>query len=339
MPIVYFRIAARGAPRALRAPVLERLLARADSRSSVASWRGAAFRAISPEDADPPPIAVAQWRAAGGAAREGWVALATPVHLVAGMSSVQLPADGLLEIDSSEADTLAADFNRRFAGGGSRLVRGPGSRLFCVFDGPVAADTTPPDEALGADVWPHQPRGAGSAELRRLSSEIEMWLFDHALNEARRARGLPVISALWFWGAGPVDAPVPRVTGWTAGDDALFCAFDRRSQYPPAGVPQSGVPQSGVVVVPAWPGTAAWQESEQRWLRPAINDLKAGRSGPHRNFRRRRVLLLERPRAAAILAPKPALVGILRLGCTARGGERPWRLKSDGGRRPGASSR
>lgn len=279
MPIVYFRIAARGAPRALRAPALERLLARADGRASVVSWRAAAFRAIALDDADPPPIAVAQLRAAGDSARHGWAALATPVHLVAGMSSVHLPAEGLLQIDSSEADTLAADFNRSFAGGGSRLVRGLGSGLFCVFDAPLTADTTPPDEALGADVWAHQPRGEGSAELRRLATEIEMWLFDHALNAARRARGLPLISALWLWGAGALDAPLPRVAGWAAGDDALFSAYDRRSQYPRAaggGADGPDASKSGVVVMAAWPGTAAWQQSEQHWLRPALDDLKAG---------------------------------------------------------------
>jgi hypothetical protein len=277
LPIVYFRIAARGTPRALRAPALERLLARADGPSSTAAWRTAAFRTIAFDDADPPPIAVAQLRAAGDTTRDGWAALATPVRLVAGMSSVHLPADGLLEIDVSEADTLAADFNRCFGGGGSRLVRGLGSGLLCVFDARLAADTTSPEEASGGDVWAHQPRGAGSAELRRLATEIEMWLFDHALNAARRARGLPVISALWFWGAGALDVHLPRVAGWTAGDDALFSAFDRRTQYPVgsnAGGPDRS--KSGVVVVAAWPGTAAWAESEQRWLRPALEDLEAG---------------------------------------------------------------
>ena len=276
MPIVYFRIAARGTPRALRAPALERLLARADGPSSSSSWRTEAFRAIAVDAADPPPIAVAQLRATGDTARGGWAALATPVHLVAGLSSVHLPADGVLEIDAAEADTLVAEFNRSFGGGGSRLVRGVGSGLLCVFEARLAAQTTSPDEASGADVWAHQARGEGSAELRRLATEIEMWLFDHALNAARQARGLPVISALWFWGAGALDAPQPRVAGWTAGDDALFSALDSRTQYPAGAGSGGSEPKSGVVVIAAWPGTAAWEESEQRWLRPALADLEAG---------------------------------------------------------------
>jgi hypothetical protein len=114
--------------------------------------------------------------------------------------------------------------------------------------------------------------------LRRLASEIEMWLFDHPVNAARGARGVPVISALWLWGGGAGDAALPDVVGWTAGDDALFSAFPRRLQYPTDSSPAASAPaKSGVVVLASWPGTAAWRETEQRWLSPAVEDLKAGR--------------------------------------------------------------
>jgi hypothetical protein len=287
LPTVHFRIAARGAPEASRAPALERLIARAGRPSSAAVWRTEAFRAIAADGADPPPIAVVQLRASGDVGRYGWVAVATPVHLVAGMSTVHLAADGILDIEASEADRLTEDFNRSFGNGGARLTRGLGSGLLCVFDAPLEADTTPPEEALGGDVWAHQPRGKGSAGLRRLASEIEMWLFDHPVNAARRARGVPVINALWLWGGGAGDAAaLPVVAGWTAGADALFSAFHPRLQYPPAadsspaasGSARSAArARSGVVVVASWPGTTAWRETEQRWLSPALEDLKAGR--------------------------------------------------------------
>ena len=275
MPTVYFRIAAREPFQPARAPALERLLARADAQSRVAVWRRDAYRTVAPAGAEPPSIAAAQLRASGDAQRRGWAALATPVHLVAGMSSVQLPADGVLDIDASEADRLCADFNHAFAGGGVRLARGRGSTLLCVLDAPLSVETASPDEALGGDVWAHLPRGADAAALRRLASEIEMWLFDHAVNAARRARGVPAISALWLWGGGALDAPVGPIEGWTAGDDALFSAFDPLPHYPrQAG---AGLAIPGVVVLSAWPGTAAWRDSERAWLDPAVEDLKAGR--------------------------------------------------------------
>jgi hypothetical protein len=291
---VYFRIAARGAPQALRAPYLERLIARGDGESRASPWRSAAWRMMVPDAAEPPPIALAQLRASGHTERHGWLAMATPVHLVAGMSSVALPAEGILEIDALEADTLAAAFNRSFGGHGVRLIRVARSGLVCALDARLSAETTPPDEASGGDVWAHQPRGEGSAQLRRLSTEIEMWLFDHELNAARRSRALPVINALWLWGGGAGDAPLPRMAGWTAGDDLLFSTFDRRLRYPAAAdlaADQAGFSRSGVIVVAAWPGSAEWEQIEPRWLGPAIEDLKAGRlsrvdiSAAERSFR------------------------------------------------------
>jgi hypothetical protein len=277
---VYFRIAPRGAPHALRAPYLERLIARADEESRVSPWRSAAWRMMAPDAAEPPAIALAQLRASGHTESHEWLAMATPVHLVAGMSNVALPAEGILEIDALEADSLAAAFNRSFGGHGARLIRVARSGLVCALDTKLAAETTPPDEALGGDVYAHQPRGEGSAQLRRLSTEIEMWLFDHELNAARRSRALPVINALWLWGGGAGDAPLPRMAGWAAGDDVLFSTFDRRLRYPAASDlagDHSGPSRSGVIVVAAWPGSAEWEQIEPRWLGPAIEDLKARR--------------------------------------------------------------
>jgi len=55
------------------------------------------------------------------------------------------------------------------------------------------------------------PSGPAAAPLRRLLTEIEMWLHGLPLNEARRARGEAPITALWPWGAaGRIVRPEPR---------------------------------------------------------------------------------------------------------------------------------
>ena len=127
---MHFRIAARGAPEASRAPALERLIARAGRASSAAVWRTEAFRAIAADGADPPPIAVAQLRASGDVGRYGWVAVATPVHLVAGHEHrASCPPTAFSTSMPSEADRLAEDFNRSFGDGGARLARGLGERV------------------------------------------------------------------------------------------------------------------------------------------------------------------------------------------------------------------
>lgn len=204
-----------------------------------------------------------------------WVAVATPLHLVAGLTSVSVPPEAILELDAAEAQALARDFNGAFGTDGLRLVCGAENLLLCVFDAPLQVETTSPEEALSRDLWPSLPRGRDAARLRRLMSEIEMWLFEHEVNARRRSRGSPTISGLWLWGGGPIIESLPAVEGWTAGKDPMFNAFAPRSHYP--GAAASGVVASGVVVIGDWPGTSAWSGAEERWLAPALADLAARR--------------------------------------------------------------
>ncbi len=270
MSSVYFRLTARGPFAPTRAPLFERWLARADAPAPSADWRAHAFRLIAPDSREVPAVATAALQACTMRSRGSWVAIATPVHLVADMRGVRLPSDGILDIATEESDTLAADFNREFSHVGVRLLRGRGSLLLCLLDWTPQVATTPPEEVAGREIWTHMPRGADAARLRRLASEIEMWLFDQPINARRRARGVPVIGGLWLWGAGTADAAPGRVRGWTGGDDPMFSALAPQSRYP-------GAQEPGVVTLSDWPGSPAWPSAEDHWLIPAFDDLKAGR--------------------------------------------------------------
>jgi len=284
---VYFRIAARSAVVPARAPLLERLLARAEAPRRVANWRAEAFRALAPQLSQVPAVASAAARGAAPSPSAKWALLATPLHFEAGLRDVSLLADGVVVFEDSEPDALAADFNRVFAGGGARLVRGRDGFLVCLFDAPVDAATTDPEEIVGSNLFDALPQGADAPRLRRLASEIEMWLFEHPVNAARRARGAPVISSLWLWGGGAADAALPRVEGWTAGSDPLFSAFPQESRYPHEGEREGaragerrrgrGAARPGVVVIPHPPGTPSWRSAEESFIEPAVSDLKARR--------------------------------------------------------------
>jgi hypothetical protein len=209
--------------------------------------------------------------AGGDALGEGaWVCVATPVHLSAGMTQVTFPTDGVLQLEPAEAAALAADFTDVFDGAGVRLLTAPAGALLCVFDRALDVVTHDPEAAVGQDVFGFQPSGSDAPQLRRLASEIEMWLFDHAVNRRRTERGLLAITGLWFWGGGPLGARVLALPIWAAGQDVFFAAFGDAAEL--AG--QSG---SGVVVANQCPGSAAWPEIERRWLQPAVAELRAGR--------------------------------------------------------------
>ncbi|MDB6085600.1 MAG: hypothetical protein JWN43_3481 [Gammaproteobacteria bacterium] len=271
MSIVYIRFAAHRPVSLQRAPLLERLAARAGSSAAAADWRAEAFRVIAPA-APMPPIAAAALHAAFGDTPGAWACMATPVHLTAGTSSVIMPEDGILELLPEEARALADDFDRLFAGAEMRLRVCRSSSLTCVFDRPLEVTAHDPETVAGQDVFGFQPVGRDAPRLRLLMSEMEMWLFDHEINRVRAAHSRPPVTGLWLWGGGSLSAQVPAVQGWTAGQDPFFAAFGAATQFPP----DAG---SGVVVCNAHPGSSAWSDAEQRWLAPAAEALRSGRLG------------------------------------------------------------
>jgi len=204
-----------------------------------------------------------------GAVDAASVCLATPVRYVAEMSNVRLPADGILSLRQSEAHALAVDFSRVWHDAGIRLLAGRSADLYCLVDQALEVTTHDPEEALDQRIENHLPSGTAAARLRQLMSEIEMWLFEHAVNRSRTANAAAAVNGLWLWGGGPALTSLPPVDGWTAGDDPFFSAFAARRE-------SSGA-ASGVMVTAAEPGTAEWRGVESSWLEHSLADLRSGR--------------------------------------------------------------
>ena len=176
-----------------------------------------------------------------------------------------MSAEEVLPLAQGDAETLALDFNREWHDAGVTMICGLAGRLYCLFDRALDVATRDPKDALDQRIEEFLPTGADAPLLRRLMSEIEMWLFTHALNSRRAARGISPISGLWLWGGGvPLDA-LPQVQGWVAGEDVFFGAFTGE---------KSG---GGVIIAPQIPGSEAWLEAESRWLKPAVAQLRSGR--------------------------------------------------------------
>lgn len=267
------------APR--EAPLLQRLLARADESDTALDWRADAFRTIAP-GCPMPAVAAAAHCAAGGAGDKGWVFLATAVHYVAEISNVRFASDGILALDPAQAAALAHDFNREWRSSGIDLWAAS-SRLFCRFDTRIEAATQDPELARGQHLENFLPAGPDAVRLRKLMSEMEMWLFDHAVNRARRQQAQLPVSALWLWGGGAPLSTLPTVHGGAAGGDVFFDAFAWGAQA--WGAQARGAPAPGaghgadVMVTASTPGGDGWEEMQARWLVPALADLGRGRIG------------------------------------------------------------
>jgi len=256
----YFRFTYRGAVNRQRSRLLERLLVRADAPTEVTDWRADAFRLIAPKLTPMPGVGAAALFADIGTVNAGSVFLATPVHYAAEMSGVRLPADGILFLSQAEAEVLAVDFNLVWSDAGIRLLAGRRA-LFCAVDQALDVTTHDPEGVLDQRIDDHLPTGADAPRLRQLMSEIEMWLFEHAVNRSRTSNAAAAVNGLWLWGGGPALKSLPAAEGWTAGDDPFFGAFPVRPESASAAA-------SGVVVT---------ADRESRWLERSFADLRSGR--------------------------------------------------------------
>ena len=226
-PSHYFRFGRRREEEPQRLPLLEQLLARADGPAPVTDWRADAFRLIAATGEVMPGLGAAALFASQGKVKGGAVFVATPVHYEAEMSNVRLAADGLLSSTLAEAAALALDFNRVWDDAAVRLVAAHSGRLFFVFDGPLAVSTQDPELAKGRHIEKYFPSGADAAKLRRLMSETEMWLFEHAINRTRTLEGQVTINGLWPWAGGEALSSLPMTHGTAVGDDVFVEAFGR----------------------------------------------------------------------------------------------------------------
>ena len=283
--------AGAGAP---RLPALETILARSRSADLAPDWRRwLASRAAAPWRALTPAAAVAAaWELSPRCAQPGaQVWLATPVHYFAGLDSVHLHPEGVLRLDAAQQQTLVADFERVFAGSPWQLHTRASREL--LLSGP-AIEASGADPALFAGIDPSAglPRGEGAATLRRLGSEIEMWLYEHPLNSERRARGELPVTTLWFWGSGPIpalsaaaaeaSAAQPRLYGSDTYAEALWRVQGSGAEPLPAAL-EAALPTSrsgSVILYPmSQPDglTAALLQLELRWLPAALRALRTRR--------------------------------------------------------------
>lgn len=268
-----------------RLAALERWMARAAAEPLPHGWRRALAETFMPEASSDAGAAAGAAGARPDATSSFW--LATPVHYLAGLDTLRLHPAGLLATTLEEQCALGADFEQVFQGSGWALR--VTERRELLLAGPLADGIISQDPArfLGRAVREGVPEGVGAGALRRLMSEMEMWLHEHPLNQHRiGAGGLP-ISGLWLWGGGPACAIQPRVLPPLLGQDlateglwqlAGASVLPLPAQWSALALPNES---GAVVIIPISSGTGpeALLALERDWIAPLLaHTLQTGTS-------------------------------------------------------------
>jgi hypothetical protein len=282
-----------------RLPALETVLARARRHALPAGWRGWLAERVG-ERPLPPAERVAAMQGCAEPTRGHW--LATPVHLFAGLDSVHVHPAGLLRLGDAEQQQLVSEFAAVFADSPWRL-QALGERELLLSGPPLRASADDPAVVLGQEPTAAMPRGPDATALRRLGSELELWLHEHPVNLERQQRGELPVTTFWLWGArsdaasdselaqamrAPSDLVQPSVLPQLIGCDTYANALWRAHAADRAPLPRDASELGAalftgrgsiVLYAPDNAGglAALLTQLEQHWLRGALAALRARR--------------------------------------------------------------
>lgn len=139
----------------------------------------------------------------GSTGSQAWI---TPCHWQVGMDQVVMQAPETLQLQDDESQQLLEAMHPYMAEDGLQVQWHSALRWHArgeLLEGIATASLA---RVAGANIRPWITDGSLPAPLRRLQSEMQMLLYQHPVNDARMARGLPTVNAFWLHGAGRPQA-------------------------------------------------------------------------------------------------------------------------------------
>lgn len=148
-----------------------------------------------------PQLPVAALRTRAAALEPGeWLCL-DPIHLRVERTQLIVEDPAALQLSTAEAAALQADLAPLLAELGNLHCSQP-HEWHLRLHAPSDIRTTPLPEAIGLNGDSLMPQAANVRVWRRVLNEVQMALHAHPVNQARSARGQPVVNSVWPWGEG-----------------------------------------------------------------------------------------------------------------------------------------
>lgn len=219
---------------------------------------------------------------------------ADPVHLHLQRDQMILQGDVPLRAD--EAAQLCASLNTYFSeadfpGTGLQFFAPHPQRWYLRLDHAPDMTTRPVSQVAGSNVHAHLPQGPDALRWHGVFNEIQMLFFEHAVNQAREARGELPVNSVWLWGEGRAAGQLAQPFDQAYGDSPMAGAFAHAAGVPHASLPDDAgdwLGREGDAVLLVWEGLhraiqqgdlQAWRSSLQRFEQCCAALLAALRAG------------------------------------------------------------
>jgi len=170
------------------------------------------------------PGALCRWQAnASTPAAPDSLVCADPVHLLAGSDDAQLIPYQRLNLTIEETTALIEELNEVLAENQFSFLHDRSGHWYYQGLSATGLDTAPTRSLEGHSMSEAWPRTDAARPWRRLLSESQMVLHQSKVNEARQARGEPVVNSLWFWGGGQALANTNLASSVMVFTDDDYC--------------------------------------------------------------------------------------------------------------------
>ncbi|PHV13338.1 hypothetical protein [Chitinimonas sp. BJB300] len=225
-------------------------------------------------------------------AQEGYWLRADPVHLRADRDRALLFDASALALQQQEADQLVASLNHLYADDGFRFMAATPSRWYVRLPRAMDCMTTPLAEVLGRDIRPCLPSGPMALNWHRFLNEVQMLLYNQAVNDEREARGSLAANSVWLWGEGRAPEGLVKPTHQLYANDALARGMALASGVAHADLPQqysvdlvsdSFIVLDSLVAAAVQGDIYTWRDKlmqlEIQWFQPILQAWRQGQLG------------------------------------------------------------
>jgi len=176
-------------------PLAERVLSQDAFADGLIPW--AALRARALPNANPGATPGAAW------------GLITLCHLAVHADHIAMHDPAVLRLEAEESQALLQSMAPYFLDDGLRLHYLQADTWLVQGEALRGLPTASLERVRGQTVDPWMPRPEAARLVRRLQNEMQMLLYTHPINDARVARGAPMVNSFWLSGTGDLPANTP----------------------------------------------------------------------------------------------------------------------------------